>query len=461
MLKQHQRIKIFFLLAGDFILFYAALAATLFFRYRDYLGSEKEIIFQRHYLPFTLTFAVWAVVFGAFGLYDIRFLKNSRIFLYRLVRAMAVNIIATITIFYLVPIFEIEPRRNLLLIGTTATILIFAWRHLFNLVAVHASASRVLFFGVSKETVEFVDYLRKNPQLGPRPVGFITPEEEEHQETLPLPNYVLKNHNLEKIIRDTQATLVVVSSDIKENKLFVKMLFQVIPLGVGTAEFSSFYESLTGKISLSLIGEIWFLENLIGIKKRFYEFFKRLTDILVAFISGTLSTLLFPFIAAAIKLDSAGPIFYKQSRVGRNGKEFRLIKYRTMIKDADKLSGMKEHEDDSRHTRVGKFLRKNYLDELPQIINILKGEMSFVGPRPERPEYVAQLKQKIPFYEMRLLVAPGITGWAQIHMENDASVEDAPEKMQYDLYYIKNKTFLLDLLIALKTILIILQRQGR
>lgn len=461
MLKQHQRIKIFLLLLGDIALFYAALAATLFFRYHNYLGSEKWIIVQRHYVPFTLTFAVWIITFGAFGLYDLKFLKNSRVFLYRLLRAMAANIIATITIFYLLPFFEIEPRRNLLLIGAAATAFIFLWRHLFNLLAVRAAASRVLFFGINRETMEFVDYLTKNPQLGPRPIGFITPEDEEHPEALALPNYVLKNHNLEKVVRDTQATLIVVSSDIKENKLFVKMLFQVIPLGVGTTEFSSFYESLTGKISLSLIGEIWFLENLIGIRKRFYEFFKRMSDIVISFMTTVVAAPLFPFIALAIKLDSEGPIFYKQTRVGRDGREFRVLKYRTMVKDADGMSGAKWQKEDPRHTRVGKFLRKSYLDELPQIINILKGEMSFVGPRPERPEYVAHLKEKIPFYEMRLLVTPGITGWAQINMENDASVEDAPEKMQYDLYYIKNKTFLLDLLIALKTILIILQRQGR
>ena len=132
-----------------------------------------------------------------------------------------------------------------------------------------------------------------------------------------------------------------------------------------------------------------------------------------------------------------------------------------MVKNADEMSGEKQDGDDPRQTRIGMFLRKHYFDEIPQIINVLKGDMSFVGPRPERSEYIDELKEKIPFYEMRLLVPPGLTGWAQINMEDDASVQDAPEKMQYDLYYVKNRTSALDLLILLRTIATLLKRQGR
>jgi lipopolysaccharide/colanic/teichoic acid biosynthesis glycosyltransferase len=254
---------------------------------------------------------------------------------------------------------------------------------------------------------------------------------------------------------------IVITREIKENKSLVRLLFDAIPLGVSVVEFPAFHEAMTGKIPLSLIGELWFLENLAGIKNGFYEFFKRWLDVIMAGLLTIPALLLFPLIAVATKLDSDGPIFYRQRRVGRHGKEFSVLKYRSMIKDADKLGGLKEGGLDPRHTYVGRILRKGYLDELPQIINILKGEMSFVGPRPERPEYVKELRQKIPFYEMRLLAPPGITGWAQINMENDASVEDAPEKMQYDLYYTKNRSMILDLLIAIKTLFTILRREGR
>lgn len=457
MTGHNHRIKKIILFFGDILLLYGALFATLYIR--QYFQTDR-ILVERHIIPFTIIFAFWLIFFGAFGLYDLRLLKNSKIFLYRLLRAVAIGFILTIVFLYFTPFFEIEPRRNLFLLAIFATILIFLWRYLFNLLIVRAPAAKVIFLGVTKEMVELADFLLKNPQLGQRPVAFIAANGEDSSLLLPLPLYTLKQ-DLAHVVRDLGADVIAISSELKENKTLVKVLFQVIPLGISVTEFPKLHEMHTGKIPLSLIQEVWFLENLVGIKKRFYEFFKRGLDVIVAVLLGIPTSLLLPIIALAIKLDSKGSIFYRQKRVGRNGREFGVFKYRSMVKDAERMSGFKEGNLDTRHTRVGRFLRKSYLDELPQIINILKGEMSFVGPRPERPEYVRELKQKIPFYEMRLLVPPGITGWAQIHMENDASVEDAPEKMQYDLYYVKHRSFVLDLLIILRTIFIILRREGR
>ncbi len=457
MTAHNHRIKKIILFLGDIILLYGALFLTLYIR--QYFVTDR-ILVERHVIPFTIIFAFWLLFFGAFGLYDLRLMKNSKIFLYRLLRSIVTGLIFTTLFLYFLPFFGIEPRRNLFLLAIFATVLIFLWRYLFNLLIVRAPTAKVIFLGVTKEMVELADFLLKNPQLGQRPVAFIAANGEGSSLSLPLPLYTLRQ-DLAHVVRDLGADVIAISSELKENKTLVKVLFQVIPLGISVTEFPKLHEMHTGKIPLSLIQEVWFLENLVGIKKRFYEFFKRWLDTLVAIFLGVLSSLLFPLVALAIKLDSEGPIFYRQKRVGRNGKEFRVFKYRSMIKDADKMSGFKEGGFDPRHTRVGRFLRKSYIDELPQIINILKGEMSFVGPRPERPEYVKELKQKIPFYEMRLLVPPGITGWAQIHMENDASVEDAPEKMQYDLYYVKHRSFVLDLLVIIRTIFIILRREGR
>lgn len=192
-----------------------------------------------------------------------------------------------------------------------------------------------------------------------------------------------------------------------------------------------------------------------------YDFVKRALDILVAFLLLVPTLILLPVIALAIKLDSDGPVLYRQKRVGKDGKEFWLLKFRSMVQNAEALGGLKGKVEDPRNTRVGTFLRKNYLDELPQIWNVFKGEMSFVGPRPERPEYIMMLKKMVPDYEKRLEALPGLTGLALVSMENDASVEDAPEKIKYDLYYIQNRSLWLDLKILFKTIFIILRRQGR
>ncbi|KKW24967.1 MAG: Sugar transferase [Candidatus Kaiserbacteria bacterium GW2011_GWC2_52_8b] len=461
----HNKIKTAVLIIGDYVVLYGALLVTLFLRYSQ---STDPAPIPQHFIPFALIFVFWLITLGSFGLYDLAFMKNSRRFLLRLLRVMGVNFVLAILFFYLLPFFEIEPRRNLFLITTAGTIFIFAWRFLFNLFVTRAGVSRVIFLGLNQEILFLADFLAKNPQLGQKPAAFVSVDGE-NASPLPLPTRsesstiprVALSNNLTSIIKNYSADTIIITREIKENRTFVKMLFEVIPLGVSIVEFTSFHEALTGKIPMSLIEELWFLENLVGSRRRMYEFFKRMLDIALSIAIGAPALFLSLPIAAAIKLDSKGPILFRQKRVGRDGKTFQLIKFRSMVENAEAIAGEKGGGPDARHTRVGAFLRKNYLDELPQIINILRGEMSFIGPRPERPEYVEHLKKKIAFYEMRLLVAPGITGWAQIHMENDASVEDAPEKMQYDLYYVKNRALTLDLLIALKTAFTLFQRQGR
>lgn len=467
-------LKVLLLIVGDFTLLWAALLASLFLRY---FPHQDWILIELHFLPFGALFIAWLFFFGAFGLYDIRFMKNSKLFLYRLLRAMAANTVLAIILFYfLLAYLSIEPRRNLIIIALVAAVFIFLWRFLFNALIGRTPTSRLIFFGITEEMILLADYLLKNRQLGQKPVAFIANGNSQPLHTLPIPNYVLDTHTIADIITDTRADIIVISQEIRENKTLTKILFQAIPYGIGVIEFTRLHEQVTGKVPLSLVEEVWFLENLVGISKPRYEFTKYIFDLALVFAAGIPALALLPFIATGILLSRPsdikyfrerraragdGLIFFHQKRVGRNGKIFDFIKFRSQTLGAEKLGEQKELARDPRQYPFGKFLRKAYLDELPQIWNVLKGEMSFVGPRPERPEYVEMLKQKIPFYQMRLLVLPGITGWAQVNMENDASLEDAPEKMQYDLYYIKNRSFTLDLLIILRTISALLRRQGR
>ena len=457
----HRRInkKVLLILTGDIILFYTALYMALVIRYGYNLPSD---IITNHITSFSIIFALWLIIFGASGFYDLRSMKNEKVFLYRLLRVMGINIIAAITIFYLFPL-AIEPRRNLFIIASLGAIAIFAWRYFFNLLIIRTAITRVIFMGFNTEMVALAGFLLRHPQLGHKPVAFISHHEQPLVLTPDIVHIPLNHPQLARTIKDTKPDIIIISPEMKDNKMTVNVLLSLIPLGISVAEFPAFHEAMTGKIPLSLIEEVWFLENLIGIKKRAYEFLKRLFDIVCSLLLGIATLILLPFIALAIKLDSSGPIFFRQTRVGRHGKSFTLIKFRSMVANAEYISGFKApgQIEDPRHTRVGSMMRKTYLDELPQIINILQGEMSFIGPRPERPEYVHELKQKIPFYETRFLVPPGITGWAQVNMENDASVEDAPEKLQYDLYYIKNRMLILDLLIALRTLSAIVRRLGR
>lgn len=464
---KNNAVKLFLLIFGDFLMLYGALFLALFLRYAP-LGQKEWQLIQLHLTPFGFIFILWLFIFGSFGLYDLRLMRNNKRFFYRLANAVALGtVLAILILYFLVPFSNIEPRRNLIYIVSLALIILILWRFLFNFFIIKARGWRLLFWGINEEVEALAEYLLQHPQLGPRPVALLSANSEKRASQFPTPKTpellrLGEDSDIEKLIKEYNIDTIVITREIKEREGLVSILFRVVPLGIKVFEFTKFYEIFTGKIPLSLVDKVWFLENLVGAKKQTYEFFKRVLDVLTALIIGIPAALLFPFIALAIKLDSEGPIFYRQKRVGRHGTIFELMKYRTMVKDAEKFSGFKgKAKNDPRNTRVGFLLRRSYFDEIPQIINILKGEMSFVGPRPERPEYVTQLKNKIPFYEMRLLVPPGITGWAQVRMENDASVEDAPEKMQYDLYYIKNRSFMLDLLIILRTIFTLLRRQGR
>lgn len=438
-----KKFKIFLLLLGDFALFYFSLYLTLVLRYQDLLVSKD--LWHSHQMPFFFIHLLWIAIFYIGGLYDINIFASFKNLFDRLIKTVAIAGVLAIFIFYLVPDIDIAPKTNLFIDVVFLAILLTLWRRLFWDIAGKTSKIKTLFFGASDETKDLFERLKNNPHIGYEPAILLAEV----------------NHNLIDLIKQHNIQLIVASREIMQNEKAAKQFYETLPLGIGIISFENFYEALVEKIPIYLINETWFLENLAKIKKSFYEFSKRFIDIVLALFLLVPLGLLLPFIALAIKLASKGPVFFQQKRVGRHGQEFWLIKFRSMVEGAERISGFKYGGQDLRHTRVGAFLRRIYLDELPQIINILKGEMSFVGPRPERPEYVRELKQKIPFYEMRLLVLPGITGWAQIKMENDASVEDAPEKLQHDLYYIKNRSLVLDLTIAVKTLATILSRQGR
>jgi sugar transferase (PEP-CTERM system associated) len=224
----------------------------------------------------------------------------------------------------------------------------------------------------------------------------------------------------------------------------------------------SFYEKVTGKLMLEDITPSWFIFShgfRITVLSRIL---KRFIDVLLASAGLLVFLPFFPLMALLIKLDSPGPIFFNQERVGENEKLITVYKFRTMRQDAENSTGaVWAQKDDPRITRLGRFLRKSRIDEIPQLVNVLLGEMSLVGPRPERPEFVTKLKEVVPYYSERHFVKPGVTGWAQVCYPYGASVEDALEKLRYDLYYTKNISLALDLLVILKTVKVVLGRRGR
>ncbi|MBT1070900.1 TIGR03013 family PEP-CTERM/XrtA system glycosyltransferase [Geobacter chapellei] len=231
--------------------------------------------------------------------------------------------------------------------------------------------------------------------------------------------------------------------------------------GIEIMDAPSFYERVTGSLMLEQITPSWIIFSSGFRRTSLLALFKRLSDIVLSIIGLLLTASFLPFIALAIKLDSRGPLFFSQVRVGNREKLFRLYKFRTMGQDAEKASGaVWAEKNDPRVTRVGAFLRDTRIDEIPQLFNVLKGDMSFIGPRPERPEFVENLKKLIPYYSKRHFIKPGVTGWAQVRYPYGASVHDAVEKLRYDLYYIKHYSVVLDLLIFFETIKVVVFGKG-
>ncbi|MEK7575523.1 MAG: sugar transferase [Patescibacteria group bacterium] len=385
-----------------------------------------------HLKPFILIYFVWLIIFYIAGLYDIEKFISPTSLRNCLFKTMVASGIIAILIFYFIPYFKITPKTNLFINTLIAFLIIWTWRKILLRSTIKSSKIKIFFWGKSREIDDFAKFIENRPQLG------------------------------YKITSDISLVdIIIISEQAKKNPEFVHSLYEMILLGKTISDFDKFYESITGKIPVYLIDKIWFLENLAEIDKKVFEKFKRVADIILAILFFIPLIILYPFIAVAIKINSNGHVFYRQKRVGKNSEVFEIMKFRSMVINAEVNGAQWASENDGRITFIGNILRKTRIDELPQIWNVLKGNLSFIGPRPERPEFVKQLTGQIPYYSMRHLVRPGLSGWAQINFPYGASVEDSMEKMQYDLYYIKNRSFFLEISIILKTITVILSRQGR
>ncbi|WP_045221316.1 TIGR03013 family XrtA/PEP-CTERM system glycosyltransferase [Desulfonatronum thioautotrophicum] len=278
---------------------------------------------------------------------------------------------------------------------------------------------------------------------------------------IPRGEIVPNGHGLFEAVKQIKPHKVVVSLTQRRGTFPLQDMLSCKVSGVDVVDAPSFYERVTGKLLLENITPSWFIFSSGFRINSLIRLAKRMLDVTAASIGLILTAPIFPVVALLIKLDSPGPVFFRQTRVGQGDREFTLFKFRSMRQDAEAASGaVWAQEDDPRVTKLGHFLRKSRIDEIPQLFNVLLGDMSLVGPRPERPEFVAKLKEVIPYYSERHYVKPGVTGWAQVRYPYGSSVEDAIEKLRYDLYYVKNMSILFDLRIMLRTVSVILFREG-
>lgn len=441
---------------GDFIVFQISVPLMLLLRY----GKIDPINYDQHAVPFLALSLIWLVGFYVAGLYDLKLTKNSLQFLRTFFEGAIANLLLSLGFFYLLPIFGIAPRRNLILFIAIVLLLDYLWRLAFNrIIAKTIFKTRLLFIGSPQDAATIAELI---DEAAP---GF---ELKSVLQTAPGTRFddgsVIWHASpsaIRELINSQAIDTIVVGHKPEEVPGLQDALYDTIFSTVTLVDRAGFEEAYTGRIPLEHISQSWFLSHIHEGEKVAYEGLKRIFDLLLAIPIALITLVLCPFIALLVKISSPGPVLYSQIRVGKNQKHFRIYKFRTMKQNAE-LAGVPQfaQKDDPRVTKIGKFLRAARLDELPQIWNVLRGDMSLIGPRPERPEFVTELVSQMPYYSLRHLTRPGLTGWAQVQFPYASSFEENLKKLQYDLFYIKHRSFMHDLAILLKTIRIVLKRMG-
>ena len=445
-----------FLLLGDILIIILSTNLAYIIRLKtsiiSYLGLNDAIT------TILLMLTIYIISFYIFDLYNIRLKSKSIRFVSLVLGSLILASLITAVFFYFFPfklgrgVFFI----SLVLIG----ILITIWRMFYSDFFRFAVPPRkVLIVGPKKKAKAVFSILKTHPEY--ELIGLI--DDKLKKIEFSKEGVLLDSLSLENIVNNYKIDDIIVTIDTTRKVELSKNLVNCKMKGINIYDIPTLYEAFLDKLPVSYIKPKWLLysDGFGKLGNKIYKRIKRGIDLLISSILLIISTPVGIIIFLAIKLTSKGPIFIKQERVGENHKHFNLIKFRTMVANAESGDPIWAKENDHRITKIGNVLRKTRLDELPQLINVVKGEMSLTGPRPEREFFVKKLIQKIPFYSLRFSVKPGLTGWAQINYGYGASEKDALEKLQYDLYYVKNMSLLLDFGILLKTIRIVIFGMGR
>lgn len=457
MIRFNQHFKQALLAFGDYGVFCVSLLLTLSLRY----GGVSGPLWDMHAGPFSLIFFLWLAGFYVAGLYNLSRVRDPLKLFRNYTEGMVGNLLIAFAFFYLHPGLGIAPRTNLLVVVVLTLLFGYIWRLTFlRVIDSRLFHGKVLYIGPCEDAGK-VQTLLASSSLG-LTLGSVlcttgTPDERLNVQWIQDPKA------LEQSLQDQQTSLIVLGTSIENIGSMHDALYRSLFRAITLIDRTELEESTTGRIPLTHVNNTWFIQNLRESEKSWYDSFKRAFDILLTIPFAIFTILIFPLVALATKLSSPGPIFYKQLRVGKNGKEIYIWKFRTMRVDAEKNGPQftTSTKTDPRITVVGRLLRQLRIDELPQLWNVILGDLSFIGPRPERPEFVAPLVERMPYYHLRHLTRPGLTGWAQVQwLTPTSNLEDNLTKLQYDLYYIKNRSLLLDLSILLKTIGIVLRRQG-
>ncbi len=445
------------IVAGDVVAVIAAvlIALRVWTIVARYAFTADFILSQSGW--FIALLALWLLLASANDFYDLRVSANPMRATRRLLVITAQTWIVYVAVFFVSPIGTL-PRLFILYYGVASFLLIWSWRLARPfLVGWVSQPRRTLILGADWAASALIDAIHDNAADEYDLRGVISTSLDQVGQVIDGVPVIGTGADLMNFVhRDHISELIMTATHNLPGETF-QAVMDAYEHGITVVPMALVYEGVTGRVPVEHVNNDWAVV-LLPIKNSEgafdpYPVFKRLIDVVIALVGLAFFAILLPFIAVILWLDSHGSIFYSQDRVGRNGCVFRVYKLRTMIPNAEAETGaVFASRDDPRVTRFGRFCRKTRLDEVPQLLNLLRGDMSFVGPRPERPEHISRLQEKIPFYRTRLIVRPGLTGWAQVRYDYGLTDDDALVKLQYDLYYIRHQSMLLDLNIMLRTV---------
>lgn len=415
------------LLAGDILMLALSFYLTMVLGYWRALDVAT---FESHVLPFGILYAAWIVILYVGGLYDYGQIKPT----IGTIRSISVALITALAIgaifFYSFTIFGISPKVNLVINIVVFGGLFIGWRRLFFSIFSNHFRKDILILGENEASKDLAEEIRANPHIGYRFAGFI--------------------EDVTDTARIEAAGTVIVAKDVFINS---GNIHQFMSAETEILDIVEAYERIFLKIPIEFVTEAWFIKNVKNSRKKFYYALKRALDVIVILVVALVALPFMTLIALGIKLEDGRDVFYKQKRLGLYKEPFYLYKFQTYIANAEQNGAEWSTENDPRITRFGRFLRRTHLDELPQIWNVLQGDLSLVGPRPERPEFVAALEKEVPYFDLRHVVKPGVTGWAQVKFKYAATVLESYQKFEYDMFYAKNQNLFMDMGIIMRTVL--------
>jgi sugar transferase (PEP-CTERM system associated) len=393
-------------------------------------------------------------------LYDFRVVRRRADLLAHTMQALGTACLALAVIYFIAPGASLG-RGIALAAAPLMLVLLLSWRLSANATNLLARGDeRVLILGTADGGISLVRHILQHPEYNMKVIGFLDEKGQDIGKSLVNPRIIGATADIEEIVAREKINRIVLSLKERRGSTPVRELLNLKLAGIRVEDVHNCFERLSGRITLEHLSPSWLILS-DGFKKSTVLLVaKRIVDILVSSFLLLLVLPFLPFISLAIFFETGSPILFLQTRVGYRGEEFELLKFRSMVQDAEKDGAQWATVQDSRITRVGRILRKTRVDEIPQLFNVFRGEMSLVGPRPERPVFCRMLEEKIPFFNLRHSVRPGLTGWAQVRFRYGANVEDAKGKLELDLFYIKNLSLIVDLAVLFETVKVVLLRRG-